>query len=64
MGLTTLWTTCVTDINYRYGQKSFYRKIKQFDFSVASLWTHSICGGCHKDITDVKDKLTAEKYDP
>ena len=44
-------------------QQKFYGKIKQFDFSVTSLWTHHIHDRCHKDIRDVKDELTDEKYD-
>ena len=36
-------------------RKTFYRKFKQFDFSMASPRTHHICGGCHKDITDSTD---------
>ena len=35
----------------------------QFDFSIASLRTHRIRGGCHKDITDIKDEFRDEKYD-
>ena len=37
---------------------------KAFTENSSSLWTHHIHGRCHKDITDVKNKLTDEKYDP
>ena len=40
------------DINYRYDLQCLYGKFKQFDFSLASPWTHGICIGSHKDITD------------
>ena len=50
-----------TDINYTSDPQTFYRKFKQFDFSVGSPWTLHICGGCHNDITDV---FMEEKYHP
>ena len=37
--------------------KNFTKKIKQFVFSVTSLLTHRICGGYHKDITDIMQVL-------
>ena len=53
-----------TDINYRYDPQSIYGKFKQFDFFVASPWTHGIRIGSHKDITDVIDGRTGGKDDP
>ena len=50
----------VADINYTWHLHTFYRKFKQFHFSVASPRTLHIHGGCHKDIMDGMD----EKYDP
>ena len=53
------------DINYRQDPQKLYGKIKQYDFFCnISLWIHCICGVCHKDIPDIKDELTDEKYDP
>ena len=40
--------------------QTFYGKLKQFDFSVASPRTLHIRGGCHKDITDGTDMFTDE----
>ena len=53
-----------TDINYTSDPQTFYRKFKQFDFSVMSPRTLHIHGGCHKDITDGMDVFMDEKYHP
>ena len=52
-----------TDINYGKDPQSLYKKIKQFDFSMASPRTHGIHGGSHKDITNFTVGRTDGKED-
>ena len=57
------------EIRKSYGYQLQIRSTKplrknQFDFSVVSPRTHGICGGSHKDITDITDGRTGGKDDP
>ena len=54
----------VMDINYTWHPQTFYRKFKQFDFSIKGLRTQHIRDGCHKDIRNAMNVFTDEKYEP
>ena len=53
----------IADINYTCHTQTFYGKIKQFDFSVASPQILPIRGGCHNYIMNGMDVFMDEKYD-
>ena len=54
----------VADTNYTWHPQIFYRKFKQFYFSVKGLRTQHIHDGCHKDIMNCTDVFTDEKCLP